>query len=430
MKPTAYGLSDSGLKRPQNEDFYLMDEELGLYVVCDGVGGNQAGSVASELCARTVRQVVAEGREFIIQYSKDKSLKNRAIIAGLLQKAVITANEKIYQMAEIDVTKKGMCTTMVAALSLEDYAVLAHVGDSRVYVYRGGQVHQLTEDHKYAVEMVKKGMFTPEEAARSPQGNILTRAVGILPTVQVDTLQLELMNGDMVLLCTDGLHNYATKNDLKTMFSHETTKITQELIGFAKQKGGADNVTALLIKIEDGKPAKEDVVDILKKTEILGKIPVFKYLSYPELTKVLSIAQVKQYKKGSPIVQEGGPSDEMFIIALGNVSVLKGGVKVAERSKGEVFGEMGIFDNAPRSATVQAEGDVSAISLHRKELLTLLRQDSSIAVKILWALNSELNARVRRATENVAQKLSQAGESLPEDTTVEIEILPFDHSQN
>ena len=430
MKPIAYGLTDVGIKRSQNEDYYLMDEELGLYIVCDGVGGSQAGQVASELCARTIRQVVAEGREYLIQYNKDKSLKNRAIVAGLLQKAITTANDKIYQMAEVDVTKKGMCTTTVVALFLGDYAVLAHVGDSRVYVYRGGQVHQLTEDHKYAVEMVKKGILTAEEASRSPQGNVLTRAVGLYPAIQVDTLQLEVMNGDSVLLCTDGLHNYAQKNDLKTMFEHETSKVTSELITFAKQKGGADNITAVLIKIDDGKPAQDEVINVLKKTEIMGKIPVFRYLSYQELTKVLSIAHVAGFKKGTPIVKEGEPSGDMFIVAFGMVSVLKSGVKVAERGKGEVFGEMGIFDNAPRSATVQAESDVSVISLKRKELLGLLRQDSSIAVKILWALNSELNTRVRRATEDVAQKMSQTTQAPKEDTTVEIEILPFDHSQN
>lgn len=425
MKPTCYAHTDPGNKRPQNEDFYLMDEELNLFIVCDGVGGHVAGGMASELCARTVRQVVNEGKQFIQKYNSDKSLKNRAVVAGLLQKAISAANEKIFAQGEVDVVKKGMCTTIVSMVLLDDFAILGYVGDSRLYLGRAGQVHQLTEDHKYSVEMVKKGILTPDEAARSPQGNVLTRAVGHQPTVQVDTLQLELMSGDIFLLCTDGLHGYADKNELKNQLMQEVQKVPENLIKFAKARGGMDNVTALVVKLDEAKEARNDVVDVLKKTEIVGKIPIFRYMTYPEITKILSIAQVRNFKKGQTMVREGDPSDEMFIIASGNAEVLKAGVKVAIRAKGEVFGEMGIFDNAPRSATVQAGDDVVSITLNRRDLLGLLRQESQIAVKLLWALNSELNSRLRVATADAAQKKggAQAGIEI-----TDVGSLPFDLS--
>lgn len=397
-----------------------MDEELGLFVVCDGVGGHVAGGMASEMCARTIRQYVNDGKSLIQKYNVDKTLKNRAVVAGLLQKAIQTANDKIYGMAEVDVLKKGMCTTVVSMLLLEDFVILGHVGDSRIYLHRAGQVHQLTEDHKYAVEMVKKGILSPEDAARSPQGNVLTRAVGFQASLQVDTLQLELMDGDLFLLCSDGLHSYADRNELKNQFAHELPGVPANLIQFAKQRGGHDNITAVVVRFEKEKDAGGDVLDILKKTEIMGKIPIFRYMTYSEINKILSIAQVRFFKKSDIIMKEGAPSDEMFIIAQGSVDVLKDGVQVKTRFKGEVFGEMGIFDNAPRSASVQAVEPVIGISLQRRELLGLLRQESQIAVKLLWALNSELNARLRQATQDSVHH--KGGEQ------TDITVLPFDLS--
>jgi serine/threonine protein phosphatase PrpC len=407
MKAHGYAHTDPGLKRSANEDSFLMDEELGLFVVCDGVGGHVAGGTASEMATRTIRQVVNDGRTLILKYSSDRSLKNRAIVAGLLQKAIQAANEQIYRMAEVDVVKRGMCTTVAALIVLDDYAILSHAGDTRVYLYRSNQVHQLTEDHKYAIEMVKRGLMKPEEAHKSPQANVLTRAVGIQPAVQVDTLQLELANGDMFLLCSDGLHNYADRVELKNRLgagAGAPQNLPKQLVEFAKGCGGADNVTVVCVRCEMEKTAKDDVVDALKKTEIFGKIPMFRYLSYTEMTKVLSIAHLKRFAKGSAVVKQGDPSDEMYIIASGDADVLKNNVKVAERTKGDFFGEMGIFDNAPRSATVGARTDVVAITLHRKDLLELLRQEAQIAVKLLWALNRELNERIRKTSEDIANR--------------------------
>jgi serine/threonine protein phosphatase PrpC len=425
MKAYGYAQSDPGLKRKGNEDFFLMDEELGLFVVCDGVGGHVAGGTASEMAGRTIRQIVSDGRTILQKYSLDRSLKNRAIVAGLLQKAIQVANEQIYRMAEVDTVKRGMCTTVAALVVLDDYAILAHAGDSRVYLYRSNQVHQLTEDHKYAIEMVKRGMMKPEDAAKSPQANVLTRAVGIQPAVQIDTLQLELANGDTFLLCSDGLHNYADRAELKNRFSSgDPQQLPLQLVDFAKSRGGADNITVICVKCEMEKTAKDDVVDALKKTEIFGKIPMFRYLGYTEMTKVLSIAHIKNFAKGAAVVRQGDPSDEMYILASGDTDVLKDGVKIAERKKGDFFGEMGIFDNAPRSATVSARTEVIAITLHRKDLLELLRQESQIAVKLLWALNRELNERIRKASADVASRGAAPGIGEPTDVI----NLPFAYS--
>ena len=405
MKASGYGITDLGKKRTVNDDYLLIDDSLRLFVVCDGVGGHVSGNIASELCAQTVKQVISENRALITKYNAEPTLKNRALVAGALQKAVLSANEKIFQLAEIDVTKRGMCTTLVALLVLEDYAVIGHVGDSRVYILRGQKIHQLTEDHKYSNEMVKNGTLTAEEAARSPHGNVLSRAVGYQKLVDVDTLQLELLSGDTFLLCSDGLTEYFEKPELASQIlgtsSENLPKLPAQLVRLANERGGRDNITALTVKVEATRDNASENLNILKKMEIVGKIPLFRYLSFQDVTKLLSLAQVRKFPSGTPLVQEGSSSEEMFIIAQGRVSVKKSGTVVAERGKGEIIGEMGLFDHAPRSASVHATEDTVALVLERKELLSLLRKDSQLSVKFLWALTHDLNQRLRAATENM-----------------------------
>ncbi len=408
MKASSYALTDPGNQRPVNEDYYLINEELGLFVVCDGVGGHVAGNLASEMCARTIHQFVSDNQNLIKKYKQDRSLKNRAVVAGVLQKAIQSASEKIYKMAEVDVLKRGMCTTTVALLLIDDFAIIGHVGDSRVYLSRAGQVHQLTEDHKFSVEMVKKGILTAEEAARSPHGNVLSRAVGIQEVIEVDTLQVELMAGDTFLLCTDGLADYVDRNTLKKFFDDDLPKIPEQLVNHAKKLGGRDNITAAIIRLEEVTQENDEIMNVVRKTEILGKIPIFRYLNYQEITKVLALANLKQYPQNSHIVYEGSNSEAMFIIASGSVAIQKANKTIAEKKKGEVFGEMGLFDHAPRSASILAKEATTVLVFHRNELLALLRKEPQLAVKLLWALIHELNKLLRLATENLATpKVSQ-----------------------
>ena len=424
MKTTGYGLTDLGKKRSINDDFLLMDDELHLFIVCDGVGGHVSGNVASELCAQTVRQIVSENKPQIAKYNADRTLKNRALVAGVLQKAVLAASEKIFMLSEIDVTKRGMCTTLVAVLILDDYAVIAHVGDSRVYILRGQQMHQLTEDHKYATEMVKNGTLSAEEAARSPHGNIISRAVGHQKLVEVDTLQLELLNGDTFLLCSDGLTEYLDKSELASQMlstkSDEMEKLPAEFIRLANERGGRDNITALTVRVNSTKDHATEILNILKKMEIVGKIPLFRYLGFQDVTKILSLAQVRKFSAGTVLALEGSLSEEMFIIAQGKVAVKKADQTIVERIKGEIIGEMGLFDHAPRSASLLAAEETIVLVLERKELLSLLRKDSQLAVKFLWALTHDLNQRLRSATQLMVGTKTPA----PETGTVPFELSP------
>jgi serine/threonine protein phosphatase PrpC len=407
MKPNGYGATDTGLKRSRNEDSYLMDDDLGLFVVCDGVGGNSGGDVASKTAVRTFRDAVAKNPAALEKFANDPAPTHRDGAATLIQNAIQEANTQLFAAAEADPNLKGMASTLVTAVVRGRHAFIAHVGDSRAYLLRGGTIHSLTRDHKVASDMVKQGLWTEEDAEQSSFKNVLSRALGTQSLVQCDSLLLELAPGDLLLLCSDGLHGYFEGNALSEIVAKtDLARIPQALINFAREKGGADNITAIVIRMEEA--AKEGVAyDALKKSEVLGKVPLFRYLEYAELLQVLNIVKLCEFKKQEVLLQEGAPGDEMHVLLSGKVAVLKGEQIITQRGKGEVFGDMSLFDNAPRSASVRAEEPVVAMKIGRTDLLALLRRNSQIAVKLLWALNQELSSRLRETNQQLASARAQ-----------------------
>ncbi len=404
MKISAYGLTDPGLKRKSNDDSFLIDHELGLYIVCDGVGGHAAGNVASEMCAKAAREHIAQNRAVLNAYKAKPSPSGRAQIAELLRSAIELANAKIFNAAESDPSKRGMSTTADLLLVTTDYAFLGHVGDSRIYLLRSGKTHQLTEDHKVSTEMQKQGLWTAEQASNNPYSHVLTRAVGVQSFVQVDLLQLELMAGDFFLLCSDGLADYFKSEQLSQYVDqHQMNAIPEQLVDFAKKQGGHDNITAVVVRFEGERAHSSDAaLDALRKSEILGKVPLFRYLSYAELIKVLDLVKLHSYESGKLLIEEGATSNEMFVLVSGAVEVVKSGHVIAERGRGDFIGEMGLLDNAPRSASVRTSEATTVMAIARKDILNLLRQDSQIAVKFLWALNQEINQRLRLTSQHLA----------------------------
>ena len=406
MKVSANAFSHTGLVRQKNEDSFLADPQLGLFIVCDGVGGHAAGKTASETATQVIHKHIKENQATIQKYLKDKTKDNRAALSSLVERAIHTASKAIFSAAEADPSKRGMATTAEVFLLAGDHAILGHVGDSRIYLLRQGKNYHLTEDHSVSAEMVRNGIWTPEEALKSPYAHTLTRAVGHQAFVQVDTLEVELSMGDMFLLCSDGLCNYFPHGIEFGQIVKQSAfdKLSEALIKFAIDRGGKDNVTAAVVRVEDLQKeagvGKE--IDVIKKTEILKQIPLFKYFSVRELTRVLSLSQQENLQKGAELIKEGQTGTQIFIILWGSVAISKGGQQLATRTKGDIFGEMSILDNAPRSASATALEATTILIIQQKELFDLLRRESQIAVKFLWALSQSLNQTLRATSEQLA----------------------------
>ena len=232
MRTLSYGKSDVGRRRPHNEDSLLFDDQLGLYVVADGVGGNAKGEVASAESVELVQSWVKRWRKTLDAHVADPTPENSGRVRRLLESA------------------KGMSSTLSSLLVCANEAFIAQVGDSRVYLAREGKTVQLTEDHTLVNFRLKLGLITPEEAANAPGKNVITRAVGHQDYVEVDTIDLQTRPGDRFMLCSDGLHGYLDDGEIDGLMLGEREGVTNRLIELANERGGRDNITAVVVDVE------------------------------------------------------------------------------------------------------------------------------------------------------------------------------------
>ncbi len=250
VRRTGYGLTDLGRRRTTNEDALYVDDELGLYVVADGMGGHAAGEVASREAVDTLYGMVKRGVRGLRELVHPLSDADARAACRLMESAVQAATYFVFSIAEIDRDKSGMGTTLSALLVLGDHAVTAQVGDSRIYRVQDSGVEQLTEDHTLIAWQLKQGLITPQEAARSPHKNVITRAVGNREYVQVDTKCVPLAAGVRFLLCSDGLHGYLKETDIPPIVALGGEAAVARFVRLANDRGGKDNITAVLVEID------------------------------------------------------------------------------------------------------------------------------------------------------------------------------------
>jgi serine/threonine protein phosphatase PrpC len=228
----------------------LFDDELGLYIVADGVGGNAKGEVASAESVELVQSWVRRWRKTLNAHVADPSAENAGLVRRLLESAVQSACYMVFGMGLQDPRQKGMSSTLSSLLVSADSAFIAQVGDSRVYLARDGKMAQLTEDHTLVNFRLKLGLITAEEAANSPGKNVITRAVGHQDYVEVDTIDLETRPGDRFVLCSDGLHGYLMDGEIDGLVQGPREAVTNRLIELANDRGGRDNITVVVCDVE------------------------------------------------------------------------------------------------------------------------------------------------------------------------------------
>jgi PPM family protein phosphatase len=253
----ARGITDVGQRRDHNEDAFLVEEALGLFIVADGMGGHAGGGTASRLAVETIRDAVAEAR------AKDPDRFAEAgpddpAIPDLLQEAVEEACAVIYDTAQREPELAGMGTTVTAVLVGSRTAFVAHVGDSRCYLLRDGRIYQVSEDHSLVNEQLKAGAITAEEAKHSRFKNIITRSVGFEDRVEVDVMGLELEPGDAIVVCCDGLSNMVEDPEILSIVQENSLEEAPvRLVELANDRGGDDNITVVVIRVADDLPPTE-----------------------------------------------------------------------------------------------------------------------------------------------------------------------------
>ncbi len=421
---TFSALTDVGRKRDHNEDNYLVDKKLGLFVVCDGMGGHAAGEVASALAVRTFHEEVKKEKDLIDDFAAGKTGAERVSkrdITNMLEFAVNRASQRVHAEALKDPDKRGMGTTLVAILLVGQQGFVTYVGDSRLYFLRDGLLEQVTEDHNVFNELVKRKKMPREKVEQLAQKNAITRAVGVYEHAEPDSLVLDVLAGDRFLLCSDGLYEYF-EDDLedlgRRMGASDLQASTRGFIDQANELGGKDNITGVLLSV--GEPGERDesrAKQLQLKRDVLAQMRLFRPLNDRELLRVLEVTEVVPYGDGEYVMREGETGDELFIVLSGQVKIMRGDSVLTTLQAGAHVGEMALVRNQPRSASVVSDGESELLVIRRPDFFELLRNEQGLAVKLLWQFLGVLGDRLAETN----RELGQAREELmAEDLTDEL----------
>ena len=262
-KLRSVGLTDTGKVREHNEDAITSDADIGLFVLADGMGGYNAGEVASGIAAKTVMNLVREAYSVQDLSGTDKAtgLSRPAVI---LHDAIARANKIIHHTAKSQEQCEGMGTTIVAGLFFDNRVIMAHVGDSRMYRLRGERFEQVTMDHSLLQELVDRGFYTPEEAQRVTNKNYVTRALGVEVSVDIEIHEEPVQRGDYLVLCSDGLSDMVEDEDIHltiSTFGSNLDTVSKQLVQLANDNGGRDNISVMMIQVLDLFPARKGILD-------------------------------------------------------------------------------------------------------------------------------------------------------------------------
>ncbi len=247
------GFTDTGKVRQNNEDAIGYDSALGLLVLADGMGGHLGGEVASTMTVDTVIDQVQQKLPSLGTGQMDAT-SGFTLESVCLQEAIELANDKVYKKSNSDTELRGMGTTIVVLLFYDNRFSLAHIGDSRCYRYRGTKLEQITKDHSLLQELIDRGFYTPEEAKKSLNRNLVTKALGIDPTITPDVQEELVLKNDIYLLCSDGLTDLVEDEYISLTikrFSDNLEEAAKQLITKANQNGGRDNISVILCRIDD-----------------------------------------------------------------------------------------------------------------------------------------------------------------------------------
>jgi len=397
----AYAHSDTGLKRANNEDAYLLEPEHGLLAVSDGMGGHSGGEVASGLAVETLRRGLTTVPD--ADYLGHPTVSNRRALFKWLTRSVDSINQAIQTRAEQEPILQGMGCTLDAVLVRGNGLFVAHVGDSRVYQLRKGKLSRLTEGHSFGQMLLSSGALTAEEVAKHPQRNVLTRALGPFPTVQVDTAFVEITAGDVFLLCSDGLYNEVPADEIQRILSEGVDKAATALIEAALKNGARDNVTALVFEVEDSSAGpRQIVVGGALTLAALQHSSFFTGFSSDELLRVQNVANGIELAPGQPLYEAGQVVSSLYLVVAGQLSAWREGQRVGIVDPGDPAGELSLN---PQSTDHQLRAEMASLLLEfpHADVMAFMSSDPVLAAKLYAAALSRVSERLRHAVDLLAK---------------------------
>jgi serine/threonine protein phosphatase PrpC len=418
--------TDVGRVRADNEDNFLIDRRLRLYVVCDGLGGHASGEVASAAAVNTVREGLARRRAALEAFEFDTGTVDEATILAVLKDVVAEANAHIHDRGKHIPAQRGMGTTLTLLLVIRDKGFIAHVGDSRLYRLRQGALRQLSEDHSLASEL-ERGLTLADDKLRLDERakNQITRALGVRDSVEVDLHVTALLAGDRYLLCSDGLHGLVPDGEIAAvMQDNDISLVADRLVDLANARGGTDNITAVAVEIEAPRISSAPR-RIWPDFDALRASPAFRQMSDPDLATLLETTHPITLAPQDPLLSEARPVvvPGLFLVVDGDLAVRRSGELITSLRVGDTFGEESLF--IERTNTVDLFAGTSGARLLllervRFEALATARPELVLPLTLAMAktLARKVDASVREAGARVVyQPQSYASRPTPRPAT-------------
>lgn len=378
------GVTDAGKLRANNEDAHWYDDDAGIAIVCDGMGGHQAGEVASRLAVRMVRErwTGADVERARVQWLRAPTPATRRALVAALRAAVLAANQAIIALSEEDDEKEGMGTTFTGAVFVGDEALVAHAGDSRVYLVRGGVARLLTEDHTLIARLAEAGVETGDP---NRWKGVVTNALGVGEPTWVSVSAVPLCDGDRLLLCSDGISEYLDEAEIGAVLTTQASpaRAARALVDLALERGGQDNATAVVVKVVEAGAEAPEPDARARDDEALDRCALFRELTLSRRLRVLAISTRHVIHDGEPLPASFLGERVAWVVIQG--AAYRGGER---GGRGALLYPESLVATSPPPPEADwiARGDVHAIAVSVADLDALVHDEPDLGEKLWSAL--------------------------------------------
>lgn len=404
MQTRSWQRTDVGKVREHNEDTVVALPEHGVFAVCDGCGGKAGGQLASGITSRIIADECVRLTQTFGDYRSSLDRELRTQILQQIARIYDQCSTEIYATAQSRPEVSGMATTAVSLTLMDASGFIGHVGDSRLYLVRRDKIYQLTEDHSFFQRLVNAGKLKPEDYDKFPYKHIISRSVGSEPTVQTDTLFVDLLPNDIYVLCSDGVSDLIKPVEILSIAHYDgADRIVDKLVDLSLERGAPDNASAVAVHVEDQADSETRSMDFTARLALLSDIELFASLSDQELTKMLRIVYEQQFGHGECIIQEGSRGDCLYVVAEGEVVISLRGTPLTVVTAGGHFGELSLVDQSPRSASAYAQGPCTVLRIDAADFYRLTQQEPSLSNKLLWVFLEGAARRVRELSGRVSE---------------------------
>lgn len=407
MLNVAWAITDPGLKRENNEDCFYFNEKCGVFLVADGVGGGDDGELASKMIAEGLEAAAESLSTFASTDDPINNHKHREMVFAKLLGVIQDINHAVYEAGREKNTYAPMASTCEAILITGAAAFIAHVGDSRIYLIREDEIYRITEDHTFAEELRAKNVINEKMLAKYQ--HVLSRSIGGKPKVEIDSIFIDLQDGDRLFMCSDGITDYLSGpeiNDFCREFDEDL--LLQNLVDSAKERGGSDNLTGLLVRVHDDDLSRDTIRDMprfdtMRQADLLGKVSVFRGLDIRQILKVMRIVGQETFQKGDVIFSEGDVLDSLYIVADGEVELQVGDLPVGAVPTGSHFGELALVTDDPSSFSAKCKSNVRVLTISETRFRQIVASESEVGARLLWNLLKSSAREISRLSTEVAR---------------------------